>query len=370
VLERPLYGRAKMEVVPAGVRVSGFGPSPESFVRQIADDVERVVEDTWENLAVHHAVPCPTADCEAVFPLARLFGFAGAVLSCNSCWQSHDPQTLIAPHRAIRPELAEVVELVDRRFDAVEVSIQMLSDRLVVPEALLREIETRLVPAFASGELFSRLDSIDDNLARIVAQANEHLLVLLRNSDDLAARGPRIITATVEDPHLLKKAWKTARITFHLWCEHSNRRLDELTGNAKVGVYTVEVTRESLKKLVPLASLITRLLVGVAPLGVLAAEHNLNTETFKQVQDELNVGKASLDATKAALAVGEDQLDTGDEFGYSNAISVADIKIAQEHISATDPRFGGLVPVRHRQTHVRHWVHDIYANLPEYDRID
>jgi len=319
-----------------------------------------------------------TGNCPTVFPLEKLFGFAGEELTCNDCWESHNRHALLAAHRSTRPELAQVLdgikqvddrvrtvgENIDHRVDDVGRKVDSLSNQLLaVPAELLNDIDARLGPAMASGEFFTRLDSIEDTLKRIVAQANDHLLRLLANSDDLAARGPRLITVSVTDPHLLKKGWKSANISLYLWCEHSMRRLDELTRDPKGGVYTIEVTRASLQKLVPLVSVITRLLVGVAPLGALTAEHNLDPDAFAKVQHELKIGEASLGATKTALGIGETKLGDATPIDADAALSVAELKIAQDHIAGVDPHFGGLVAVRDRQTLVRHWVHDIYANL-------
>jgi hypothetical protein len=207
-----------------------------------------------------------------------------------------------------------------------------------------------------------RFDKLDASGREIVSKVEAAYTGLIQTLVDEAKEGPRLFSFEPLEPGFFDRPkWVSARFRLTLWCEHCRLPLPVLNGKGdKRGVYELTLPRDWLVKAAPILKMLNGALGLVLPVASAIAKGTLNEATYKDVENRLNVGEASLDALlKGGGMAGEwlirsDALDP--EHGASVRAHGAALRQLQAWLKEEDPGFGGLVRVQNKR-HEFMWVH-------------
>ncbi|MEM7342019.1 MAG: COR domain-containing protein, partial [Actinomycetota bacterium] len=382
VLRHDTYGVATVQVDDhiGGIRIKAMGTRPELLAGEVAADIQRsIVPQFWRGMTSSLAAACGSG-CpndtpgKGVFEIEHLLKAqddneltircharrCGERVQIESLLSGYKPPAGIGDSGVILGALADLghkVDSVSRRSDEHANAVLRAVER--VP----RGVASELAPYFSEhlAELRGGLNVLDGRMAELAAQANEHLDLFLADTDDPAQHGPRLITARAHDPHLLKRGWLTTEITFTLWCEYSRQPLYFIHGDPDNGRYRVPVTRATIKRVLPLLSLATKVVAGFSPVALMAGETHLEKATFEAIQSDVATAVSSLDVLSDAASLAADLSDSESESGGSlvnvdgGPLSGPTLRAVQDLIRNEDPNFAGLEMRRDKQRR-RLWV--------------
>lgn len=213
------------------------------------------------------------------------------------------------------------------------------------------------------------------NQKRLLSIIDEQYHALMQTMTDEGRDGPRLFSLQATRIGFFDKAQMTsAKFRLTLWCEHARRPLPELNGqNDSRGVYELELKHEWLQKIAPYLKRLSTVLKLVLPVSMSATELAMDDDSFKQISEELDFGKACADSF---LDGGERYLDAyseGDsaDSKTSDVIRATGSALRELHgtLKKKDPdsQFGGLVRVQNKQRK-NFWVHEIFADDSDYFR--
>ena len=391
VLRHPLYGHlmASVDTEIDGIRLKAVGTRPEALAREVAADIEKVVGDFWRGLSVSFAAACGVACASnrpgtGIFEISHLLkaqqrGENAYPCPARRCGEPMEIETLLSGYEPQRhPDRFDPDEVASRVADRLSPSLRELDrraeDRHVKSlgalarlgadvERVDQALRGELMPYVAQRlpELRQSLDHLDDRMAELAAQANENLDLYLADTDDPARNGPRLITARAHDPHILRRGWVRTEITFTLWCEHSREPLYALHGDPTKGRYTVPVTRDQIKRVLPVLSLATKVVAGFSPMALVMGDTQLDDRTFESIQVSLDASLTSLNVLSDAVRLADDA-SVGEAGAGGSGVDLdggpiqgSALAAVQELIRDKDPDFGGLLRRRDKQRR-RLWV--------------
>ncbi|MEM7537627.1 MAG: COR domain-containing protein [Chloroflexota bacterium] len=374
LLDHDYNGRAFVEQVRAGIRVTVCAAYPEGFLHYICDEVKWLIDNGWKGLDCQIMVPCPDHDCTGLFEMAELVAWRQrgyGEYRCHRCgaWQQID--TLLAapaPAPVQRVMHQEIMRNLNQIQQSVTTGFAMTTAQLTA--------QTRTI------------------LSRIDERYHQLMIALV----DEAREGPRLFSITPASGSNFgsnvssRDRWATTRIRLTLWCEHSRLPVPLLSGDDEQGVYIIERPREWLVQIAPYARVAAGVLSLVLPV---AAAATVNADTFTTFENDLELSQAAFDAMMGAGQAGgewlthDDGLDapskptpgksTGTrrlspnthdvflqegakEYGDLNRLVGAPLRELQTLLKELDPTFGGLERVQNNRREFL-WVHRDYRRV-------
>ena len=359
LLDDAYNGQALLEHIGNDVRLSVRAPYPQMFLAVLTSEVKWLVESFWEGLRCNVMVPC-IAPCGLNSPGTGLYEVEKQLIDstrkgrtefpCPTCneWQRIDALLLNAPaaQPAAGPDLHRNVAAIQAELAAARRQIQGFEQQTM-----------------------GRFDTLDQATQRLFSQVDAQYNHLMTLTVDEAKDGPRLFSLEALEPGFLDQpAWLSTKVRITLWCEHSRLPLPALNPpEDPSGVYELSVPKEWLAKATPFLKVLTTTLSLVLPVAA-AATQLLDDTTYNRLEQQLDLGKTSLDsflkggeqanawparADGPAMRWGED-IEAREAHG-------AQLRQLQAWLKAKDPGFGGLVDVRDKQHRVR-WVHPRYKN--------
>jgi hypothetical protein len=147
---------------------------------------------------------------------------------------------------------------------------------------------------------------------------------LLQVLTDEAKEGPRLFSFFPVDRSAFNpKTWIREKFRLVLWCEHSRLPLPVLNnGDMKKGVYDLELDREWFKKAAPYLKFLTGTLGMVLPVASSAVKLALDETAYKLIEEQLDFGKAVIDAAIGETAKIGDFLGTADSTNLEHGVAL------------------------------------------------
>ena len=151
-----------------------------------------------------------------------------------------------------------------------------------------------------------------------------------------------------------------------LWCEHSRLPLIFLNpADSKLGIYEVEISRQWLIKAKPLLKTITTTLSLVLPVAASFNKFVLDENTFKGMEEQLDLGQKALESTLKSSELFTNQTsDKFDNLEVGNIIEAQGSVLRELHaiLKQKDPNFTnlGLERIQNKQGKFL-WVHPKYV---------
>jgi GTPase SAR1 family protein len=347
VLDDDYNGRALLEHKGNDVHITVRAPYPERFQAMLTAEVKYLVESFWEGLRCEVMVPCLNQKpCIGLFEVGKLIENkkrGRPEQPCPVCneWQNIDWLLRNAP--AAKPAT----------------TIELLTNLEVLNE--LRGLRHLLVSRY--DKTMGRFDSLDASQRELLSKADESYTNLLQVLTDEAKEGPRLFSLVpVNRSNFNPREWTSAKFCLTLWCEHSRLPLPSINGkDSKKGVYEIELTREWFKKAVPFLKVLTGTLSLVLPVASSGIKLTLDDTAYKAIEDQLDFGKAIIDAS---LDAGEKVVGwlggSSDNtiLAQGEAIHGQGATLRELHalLKAKDAGFGGLVRVMNKRQEFL-WVH-------------
>ncbi len=340
ILDDGPNGRAFIEEIGGDVQVSVRAAYPERFLHLLCEEVRWLVEHFWKGLDCLFAVPCDPPACKGLIELQEMFDNLKEGIEkvrCPVCRKYHaisDKLATVAPKPAWSDAVAE------------------LKQGHV-------EIQHGLESGFAV---------VNTDLRRLISQADEQFDLLMNALSDPAKEGPRLFSFEAVDPGFWDKPrWISEKFRLTLWCEHSRLPLPLLTGEDKLGVYTVELTRDWVKKSAPVLKILSNTLSLALPIAGSGAKLALDSTMYKAIEDQLSFGKACAEGfLKGGQQIGdwlssadETELDRG-HAALAKGVTLRELHALLKAKDKTD-RFGGLTRVQNKRREFL-WVHPQFEN--------
>lgn len=365
LLDDAYNGRAFLEHIGNDVRLSVRAPYPQMFLAVLTREVKWLVESFWEGLRCSVMVPC-IAPCGGKGPGTGLYEVEKLIDSkskgrpefpCPTCneWQPIDALLLNSPAAQPAPALD-----LHTNFSAIQAELSAACRQL---QSIQRQTMGRFDNLDQALQLVpQRLDqSMQLRFSQVDAAYNQLMAMLL----DEGKEGPRLFNLQGLEPGFWDRPdWLSAKVRLTLWCEHSRMPLTALNppGDGR-GVYDLSLPREWLAKATPFLKLLSSTLSLVLPVAASTTQLMLDEATYKGLEEQLNLGKTSLDfLLKGGEQAGSwlarrdsPSLERGVDIEASEAHG-AQLRQLQVWLKAKDPGFGGLVRVLDKQNCFR-WVH-------------
>lgn len=365
LLDDAYNGRALLEYTGNDVRLSVRAPYPQMFLAVLTREVKWLVESFWEGLRCSVMVPC-IAPCGGKGPGTGLYEVEKLIDSkskgrpdfpCPTCneWQPIDALLLNAPAAQPSPDLD-----LSSNFAAIREELSAACRQL---QSHQRQTMGRFDSLDQALERMpQRLDSaVKKRFSQVDAAYNQLMAMLL----DEGKEGPRLFSLEAMEPGFWDRPdWISTNVRLTLWCEHCRLPLPALNPPGETrGVYLLSVPRDWLAKASPFLKLLSTTLSLVLPVAASTTELLLDEATTKGLEDQLALGKSSLDS----LLKGSEQAGAwlarrdgpGLEWGEAREARMAqgaELRQLQAWLKAKDPGFGGLVRVLDKQRRFR-WVH-------------
>jgi hypothetical protein len=231
----------------------------------------------------------------------------------------------------------------------------LLSQSAAVLEELAAARQQRIA---LQGEVMERFDKLDSGTQRILSQVDDGFTVMMRSMNDEAKDGPRLFSLLPVDPGFFDRPhWVSQKFRLTLWCEHSRLPLPEWNGEGDTaGMYELNLPREWFEKAAPFL----RLLSLVLPVAESATKFVMDDTTYKGLEEQLDLGKKSLDSVLKGSQDAGAWLGGSDapNLQHGEAIRAQGGVLRQLHawLKEKDPSFGGMVRVQNKRQEFL-WVH-------------
>ena len=356
IVEDGYNGRARLDHIGNDIRITVRAADPKTFLSMLTHEVKWLVENFWEGLECRVTTPC-IDPCGLNRPGAALYeipklieikkrGNSDAQCPNSRCeaWQNVDA-------------LLNNLSTNQRPTEAA------LIDRLNMLQAtFLQEIRQN------QSILLGRFDDLDLSVKQVLSQVDAHYTSLLRLTLDEAKEGPRLFSfKPVETGFLDDPKWIAGQFELTLWCEHSQRPLPlvepEKPGR---GVYRLKVTRDWFVKSAPYLKVMTTTLGLVLPVAAASTKLLLDSDTFKEYEDQLSFGEKMADSALKAdekLLGRLEKTDEGTSGDGKYEAQDGSFRWLQAILKLKDPtgKFGELVRVRNNKNEFL-WVHEQYKD--------
>jgi internalin A len=350
VLDDDYNGRALLEHIGNDVRITVRAPFPERFLAMLTEEVKYLVESFWEGLRCDVMVPC-IEPCGKHAPGTGLFEVEKLIDSkrrgrpdypCPVCNEWQNIEALLHNAPAARP-----------------VSPAALFETDVLAE--LRGLRSLLMAQRV--ETMGRFDNLDASQRALLSKADASYTGLMQALTDEAKDGPRLFSLVPIEPGFLgRPKWVNAKFRLTLWCEHSRLPLPALNKKGDTrGVYDLNLPRKWLVEATPYLKLLTGTLSLVLPVASSAIKLALDDAAYKRIEEELDLGKDSIEAVmKGGEKAGEwlaKKDDSSLEPGTAIRAQGAVLRQLHTWLKEKDPGFGGLVRVLNKRQEFL-WVHE------------
>lgn len=353
VLEDDTGARAFLENVGNDVRITVRSPYPERFLAALTYEVKWLVEDFWKGMRCEVTVPCllqqPNGErCKGLFEVAKLIeskreGYPK--FPCPVCNRWQEIGSLLQNAPAARP-------------NPMEELLANFAEIMRMLEGVRRQLGAQ------QAQSIGRFDKLDASSKEIVSKVEAAYSGLMDTLLDEAKEGPRLFSLEPVEPGFLDKPkWMSAKFKLTLWCEHSRVPIRQVSGEPKMGVYTIDLPREWLVKAAPFLKLLSTALSLTLPVVAALPKVMLPEADYKGIEAQLALGKATAESLlKGSDAVGEWMAkDDRGEVGTGRAIRAEGGVLRQLHVwlKEKDPTFGGLVRVQNKRQEFM-WVHPFF----------
>jgi len=338
ILDDDFNGRALIEEVAGDLHVTVRAAYPDGFLGSLCGEIRSLVDQFWKGLDCRLSVPCHVP-CKGLHELEELIETKRegiAKVRCSVCKKFYEIDSLLV---AATPKLPINVVLAE-----------------------LRKVRTTLA------DMKKAQEELGSDIKQMIGQANEQFELLLNAMTSLAKDGPRLFSFEPVDPGFWDKPkWITEKFRLTLWCEHSRLPLPLLTGDEKVGVYNIELTRDWVKKSAPVLKILSNTLSLALPIAGSGAKLAVDSAVYKTIENQLSFGKSCAEGfLKGGQQIG-DWLSSGDETeldrGHAVLAEGATLRELHTLLKAKDKtdRFGGLVRVQNKRREFL-WVHAQFAD--------
>ncbi|MEM7134078.1 MAG: COR domain-containing protein, partial [Chloroflexota bacterium] len=374
LLDDSYNGRAFVEQIRSGIRVTVRAAYPERFLHDICRDVQWLIDTMWKGLDCQITVPCPTTECPGLFEVERLTidrSKGREEYPCRVCGEWYPIDGLLAAG----PPLPTVEVLHDEVLNRLD------------------ELNATVKSGFQSTSM---------ELRRLLSQTEERFDELMTALTDEASEGPRLFSLVpVSSGGWARDRWATQKVRLILWCEHSRLPVPILSGDASQGVYEIEQPRAWLVKIGPYARFAANALSLALPVAGVGIKLSLDDQVYQKYANDLDLSLNSFsDLLGAAKSSGESMgydesivpgseadghsgvkrlplasqnaylAESAKEYGDLNRLDGAPLRELQVLLKKKDPGFGGLERVQDNRRRFL-WVHPEYKkiyspDLPEF----
>lgn len=338
ILSDGFNGRAFIEELSGDVHVTVRAAYPDGFLGSLCNEIRSLVDQFWRGLDCRLSVPCH-APCKGLHEVEELVETKreGILkIRCSVCKKFYEIDLLLVAATPKQPIEVVLAELTRVRHE--------LSD--------------------LKGGVFS----LDADVRSMIAQANEQFDLMMNAMTSLAKDGPRLFSFHPVNPGFFDKPkWIAEKFHLTLWCEHSRLPLKVLNDDEKSGVYTVELTKDWVKKAAPVLKVLSQTLSLALPIASPAAKLAMDTATYKSIEDQLNFGKTCAESFLKGSERATDWLTSGLETeldsGRLNLYEGAELRELHSLLKEVDPKnsFGGLVRVQNKRRQFL-WVHENFVS--------
>ncbi|MEB3190543.1 MAG: hypothetical protein VKL42_09405 [Snowella sp.] len=204
------------------------------------------------------------------------------------------------------------------------------------------------------------LDKKQEKILSLIDQQFDQLMQSLTNE---AKEGPRLFSLISVAPKFFDSPkWLKSKFKITFWCEHSRLPLSFLNpSDSKFGIYEVEISREWFTNAKPLLKKITTTLSLVLPVAASFNKFILDENTFKGIEEQLDLGQKALESTlKSSELLINQTSDIFDDPEVGNVIEAQGSVLRELHaiLKQKDPNFSnlGLERVQNKQGKFL-WVH-------------
>jgi hypothetical protein len=350
LLEDDTGARAFLEQIGNDVRITVRSPYPPRFLSALTYEVKYLVESVWTGLRCDVTVPClvplPNGDsCKGLFEVGKLLENkkrGRPEQPCPICneWQNIDRLLDNAPAARTNP----------------------IQDLLANQGQMMHRLDAiRLQLAAHEVHVIGRFDRVDATGREIISKVEDAYSALMRTLLDEAKEGPRLFSfEPVESGFFDRPKWMSAKFRLTLWCEHSRRPLWFYSNGTDAGVYTLDLPREWLVKAAPFLKVLASTLGLLLPVVAATAKVALPENSYKGVEAQLALGKATAESLlKGGGEVGDWLMkDDGVDIQAGTATRAEGGVLRELHawLKEKDPSFGGLVRVQNKRQEFL-WVH-------------
>ncbi|MCA9031039.1 MAG: hypothetical protein KDA66_09540, partial [Planctomycetaceae bacterium] len=340
ILDDGVNGRAFLEEIAGEIHVTVRAAYPDGFLGNLCSEIEWLVDYFWKGLDCRRSVAChpPCKGLHEVKALVETKREGIPKVRCNVCEKFHDIDSLLLAATAKFP--------------------------LEVVLAELKKVRTELA------EVKDGVSGLNTDVRAMIAQANEQFELFLKALTDPAKDGPRLFSfEPVETGFWDKPKWISQKFRLTLWCEHSRLPLPMLTGDKKLGVYEIELTRDWMRQSAPFLKVLCGTLSLALPIAVpaVAAKLAIDAASIEAFQDQVDTGKAFAESLLDAGQKVGDWLSTDDaaELDSGHAMLAQGAMLRELHalLKQKDKtgRFGGLERVQNKRREFL-WVHPQFKN--------
>jgi Leucine-rich repeat (LRR) protein len=302
VLLRDRYGaRALLETDGKRLTVRVRGVNPQAFLNRLVDDVRDYAEDFWDGIETAVSVPCRPDFClgtpgRGLFDLDVLYKRLDRHRTHVECGvHGCDPERDDF-------EIETVLGNLGRRPDSTEGRLaQVVSE--VIGGALERQTAQLVNVQLRSVEILgSAISELDTDVRSTFSVVQDRLDTVLRALADEAVDGPRLFGIEELDRDVLHPKITHRRIRITLYCEHSRLPLHVLESEPGFGVHVIDVPKEWWARTAPVLRTITQLISILLPVSAAGVQSMLTDQQWASVQEQVQLGQASLDATSQTVA--------------------------------------------------------------------
>jgi hypothetical protein len=343
ILDDEYNGRAFVEEIAGDVHVTVRAAYPEGFLSHLCAEIRWLVDHFWKGLDCRLSVPCHPP-CRGLHELEELVETKRrgiAEVRCAVCKTFYDIDSLLV---AATPKLPMEVVLTE---------LKKLHGQLSAISADVTDTKRGVA-------------ELDTDVRLMIGQANEQFELFMNALTDPAKDGPRLFSFEPVDPGFWDKPkWIAEKFRLTLWCEHSRLPLThpELNGGEKTkGVYTVELTRDWIKRSAPFLKVLSSTLSLVLPIAASATTLAMEATAYTAIENQLDFGKTCAESFLDAGQQVGDWLSSGDdtELKSGREILAQGAMLRELHalLKAKDSanRFGDLIRVQNKRREFL-WVH-------------
>jgi hypothetical protein len=358
MLDNDYNGRALLEQISTGVKITVRAAYPERFLSYLTEEVKWLVEHFWEGLRCNVMVSCiqpcgMNAPGQGLFEVQKLIEskktnrheFPCPISGCNE-WQNIDQLLYNAP--MAQPDVQKV-----------------LSEKLTDVQATLQVIRKELRVKDQRDQL--RYQDLSKKQLATMSQVDQKFAKLMQNLTDAAKDGPRLFSFKPLEPGFFDRPkWLSAKFQITLWCEHSQLPLPALNpAGSQQGVYELDLPREWLVKVAPLLKTMSVTLGLILPVAGSVTKLMLDDKTYKGIEEQLDLGQKSLEFALKGSDVAVDwqsKTNTPDlEHGEAIRAQGAMLRTLHALLQEKDPSFGGLERVQNKRREFL-WVHPQFVS--------
>jgi hypothetical protein len=346
LLDDGFNGRAFLEQIAGDIYITVRAAYPNGFLGHLCAEVQWLVKSFWKGLDPRLYVPCPTPNCKGLLERDEMLEFKSQGMPkvrCAVCRQFHDIDPLMAAP-VTKPQWQEAVRE-------------------------LKQGQANILNTVDTG-----FDSLSVQLRTLMSQADEQFRALLQTLTDPAKDGPRLFSLEPINPGFFDKPnWIAQKVRVTLWCEHSRLPLTVLNNDHRSGVYTIDLSRDWLKRAAPVLRMLSLTLKLALPLAIPGTKLATDEQEYGVIAEQLDFGIKSANAFVASSEKIGDWLIEGDSTNpdpaslHTQAVIRAQGGVLRElHtlLEQKDPDFGGLVRVQNKRREFL-WVHPQFVQ--DYD---